>query len=68
MFLETAPLVSQGLDDRPLPLSEGPNTPPYSHANKSHFHMKGFALSLVLRVTVFGIRKWPTVHSKRREI
>ena len=22
----------------------------YSHANKTHFHMKGFALSLVLKV------------------
>ena len=30
----------------------------YSHANKTHFHMKGFALSLVLKVRVFGTRKW----------
>ena len=31
----------------------------YYHANKTHFHKKGFALGLVLRVRVFGIRKWP---------
>ena len=28
-------------------------------ANKTHFHNKGFALSLVLRVRFFGTRKWP---------
>ena len=31
----------------------------YSHFNKIHFHKKGFALSLVLKVTAFGTRKWP---------
>ena len=31
----------------------------YSHANKTHFHQKGFALSLVLKDRVFGTRKWP---------
>ena len=31
----------------------------YYHANKTHFHKKGFALGLVLRVRVFGTRKWP---------
>ena len=31
-----------------------------SHANKADFHKKGFALSLVLKVRVFGIGKWPT--------
>ena len=32
----------------------------YSHANKIHFRNEGFALSLVLKVTVFGsFRKWP---------
>ena len=30
----------------------------YSNANKTHFHMKGFALSLVLKVRVFETRKW----------
>ena len=31
----------------------------YSYANKSHFHKKGFALSLVLKVRAFETRKWP---------
>ena len=31
----------------------------HSHSNKTHFHKKGFALRLVLKVTVFGTRKWP---------
>ena len=31
----------------------------YTHANKIHFHKKGFALSLVLKVRVFGVRKQP---------
>ena len=30
-------------------------------ANKTHFHNKGFALSLVLKVKLFGTRKWPIV-------
>ena len=29
------------------------------HGNKTHFHNKGFALSLVLKVRFFGTRKWP---------
>ena len=28
-------------------------------ANKNHFHNKGFALSLLLKVRFFGTRKWP---------
>ena len=28
-------------------------------ANKTHFHHKGFAHSLVLKVKRFGTRKWP---------
>ena len=31
----------------------------YSHANVTHFHYKGFVLSLVLKVKGFGTRKWP---------
>ena len=31
----------------------------YSHANKTHFHKKGCALGLILKVRVFGTRKWP---------
>ena len=27
-------------------------------ANKTHFHNKGFALSLVLKVRFYGTRKW----------
>ena len=30
----------------------------YFHANKTYFHKKGFALSLVYRVRVFVTRKW----------
>ena len=30
----------------------------WSHANKTHFHKKGCALGLVLKVKVFGSRKW----------
>ena len=28
-------------------------------ANKTHFHKKGFAIGLILRVRVFGTWKWP---------
>ena len=31
----------------------------YSHANKTHLHKKGCAPSLILKVRVFGTRKWP---------
>ena len=31
----------------------------HSHANKTHFHKKGCAPSLILKVKVFGTRKWP---------
>ena len=65
-FFFLSPLSGSGW---PLPpLSEGLNPPLYFHANKTHFHMKSFALSLVLKVRVFGIRKWPIMHRKRREI
>ena len=30
----------------------------HSHANKTHFHMKGCAPSLILKVRVFGTWKW----------
>ena len=30
----------------------------YSHTNKTHYHKKGFALMLVLKVRIFGTRKW----------
>ena len=31
----------------------------HCHANKTHFHKKGCAPSLILKVRVFGTRKWP---------
>ena len=31
----------------------------HSHANKTHFHKKGCALGLILKVRVFGSWKWP---------
>ena len=31
----------------------------HSHANKTHFHEKACALGLILKVRVFGTRKWP---------
>ena len=31
----------------------------HSHANKTRFHKKGCALGLILKVRVFGTRKWP---------
>ena len=30
----------------------------YSRAFETHFHNKGFSVSLVLKVTVFGTWKW----------
>jgi len=33
----------------------------HSHANKTHFHKKGCAPSLILKVRVFGTRKLPIV-------
>ena len=31
----------------------------YSHVSKTHFHKKDCALGLILKVRVFGTRKWP---------
>ena len=31
----------------------------FSRANKTHFHKKGCALGLILKVRVFETRKWP---------
>jgi len=31
----------------------------HSHANKTHFHKKGCALDLILKVRSLGTRKWP---------
>ena len=35
----------------------------YYHANRTHFHKKGLAPGLVLKVIVFGNRKWPIARS-----
>ena len=35
------------------------------YANKTHFHNKGFALSLVLKLRFFGTRKWPIKEYRR---
>ena len=37
----------------------------YSHANKTHFHKKGCALGLILKVKVFGTRKWPIEQTEK---
>ena len=63
------------LQSRPFPSSPGPlyqnevkcsafdmQTILHCHANKTHFHKKGCALSLVLKVRDSGTRKWPIVH------
>ena len=31
----------------------------HSHANKTHFHKKGCARGLILKVKVLGTHKWP---------
>ena len=31
----------------------------HSHVNKTHFHKKGCAPSLILKVRVFGTQTWP---------
>ena len=31
----------------------------HSHANKAHFHKKGCAPGLILKVRMFGTLKWP---------
>ena len=35
------------------------------HANKTHFHKKGCAPSLILKVRIFGTRKWPILLYRR---
>ena len=33
----------------------------HSHANKTHFHNRGWVLGLILKVRVLGTRKWPII-------
>ena len=35
----------------------------HSHANKTHFHKKGCALGIILKMTVFRTQKWPIGHA-----
>ena len=37
----------------------------YFHANRTHFHSKGVARSLVLKVRFFGTRLWSTLDTIR---
>ena len=37
----------------------------HSHANKTHFHKKGCALGLILKVKVFGTQKWPIEQTEK---
>ena len=39
----------------------------HSHADKTHFHMKGFARGLALKMRHKTIRKWPIVSSISEE-
>ena len=36
-----------------------------SHANKTHFHKKGCALGLILKVKVLGTQKWPIEQTEK---
>ena len=36
----------------------------HSQANTTHFHKKDYALGLILKVRIFGTRKWP-INKKR---
>ena len=63
------------LSNRPFPSSPGPLYQNkvkcsafdmemifHSHASKTHFHKKGCALGLILKVRVLGTRKWSIRH------
>ena len=38
----------------------------HSHANKTHFHKKGCALGLILKVKILGTQKWPIEQTKKK--
>ena len=71
MFQFRAVAVHSIPDNRPFPSPHGPlyqnevkcsafiQMSFHSHANKTHFPKKGCAPSLILKVRVFGTRKWP---------
>ena len=71
-FFNSAVITNSKMDYRPYPSSPGPLFQNdgrcsafdieiifHSHANKTHFHKKGCAPSLILKGRVFGTRKWP---------
>ena len=37
----------------------------HSHTNKTHFHKKGCALGLILKVKVLGTQKWPIEQTEK---
>ena len=37
----------------------------HSHANKTHFHTRGCALGLILKVKVLGTQKWPIEQTEK---
>ena len=37
----------------------------HSHANKTHFHKRGCALGLILKVKVLGTQKWPIEQTEK---
>ena len=68
-----------GANDSPFPSSPGPLFQNevkcsafdieiifHSPANKTHLHKKSCAPSLILKVRVFGTRKWPIIHEAFR--
>ena len=68
------------LSNRPFPRSPGPLYQNevkcsafdmemifHSHAKKTHFHKKGCAFGLILKVRVFGTRKSPIRHFRNEK-
>ena len=37
----------------------------YSHVNKTHFHKKGCARGLTLKMNVLGTQKWPIEQTEK---
>ena len=71
-FQDPVALANCEHDNRPFPSCPGPLFQNeggcsafdmeiifHSHANITHFHKKGCTPSLILKVRVFGTRKWP---------
>ena len=78
LTLVTLVIYWRGATNRPFPSSKKPhfqNEAKFEaidmkmifnyYANKTHFHNKGFAFGLVLKVRFFGTRKWPITLSSK---